>query len=266
MSEQSRLVQEPNNWERRLYDSNFPRPHALPKIPFRCLCLGAAHALTYTPRPSWGDEVHDKKRPDGQPTHAEIKGGNGCGSNPSGRNPRTIFTPSTKPLRADLMGVDVDHFAAFPPGLVAPLVRASTSERGSCPTCRAPWVRVVERVAMVIRPSERRAHAHAAGVGGGRSATSGTMLSPATCETLDWRPTCDCGAPPHADLVIDPFNGSGTTGAVSVGLGLRYLGCELNPEYARIYEPRIGHAERNPNAFDELPRAGKRDDRQGALL
>ena len=184
----------------------------------------------------------------------------------SGRNPRSVITPSTKPLRADLMGVDVDHFAAFPPALVAPLVRASTSERGSCPTCRAPWVRVVERAAMVIRPSERRAHAHAHGVGGGRSATSGTMLSPATCETLDWRPTCDCGAPPLADLVLDPFNGSGTTGAVSVGLGLRYLGCELNPEYARIYEPRIGHAERNPSAFDELPRAGKRDPNQAGLF
>jgi DNA modification methylase len=37
------------------------------------------------------------------------------------------------------------HFATFPPKLVEPMVKASTSERGQCPECGSPWVRVIER-------------------------------------------------------------------------------------------------------------------------
>ena len=37
------------------------------------------------------------------------------------------------------------HFATFPPRLVRPFVLAGTSEAGCCPSCAAPWVRVVQR-------------------------------------------------------------------------------------------------------------------------
>ncbi len=40
-------------------------------------------------------------------------------------------------------------------------------------------------------------------------------------------------------VVLDPFNGSGTTGAVAVGLGRSYKGCELKPEYAEMGRRRI---------------------------
>ena len=36
------------------------------------------------------------------------------------------------------------------------------------------------------------------------------------------------------DLVLDPFLGSGTTGAVALGLARRFVGVELNPEYVAI--------------------------------
>ena len=41
------------------------------------------------------------------------------------------------------------------------------------------------------------------------------------------------------DLVLDPFFGSGTTGAVAKKLGRRYLGLERDPAYAAIAEERI---------------------------
>jgi len=41
------------------------------------------------------------------------------------------------------------------------------------------------------------------------------------------------------DLVIDPFNGTGTTGAVATHLGRRYIGIERDPAYAKAAEKRI---------------------------
>jgi modification methylase len=41
------------------------------------------------------------------------------------------------------------------------------------------------------------------------------------------------------DLVVDPFFGSGTTGAVAIKLGRRYLGIERNPEYVALAEARL---------------------------
>lgn len=48
--------------------------------------------------------------------------------------------------------------------------------------------------------------------------------------------------PPNG-LVLDPFNGSGTTGCATVLEGFRYLGIEQNPEYVAIAEKRIAHWE-----------------------
>jgi DNA modification methylase len=42
------------------------------------------------------------------------------------------------------------------------------------------------------------------------------------------------------DCVLDPFTGSGTTAAVALGNGRRFLGCELNPDYASMARARCG--------------------------
>src|SRR5262249_30391988 len=36
------------------------------------------------------------------------------------------------------------HYATFPPKVLEPLIKASTSERGGCPRCGAPWERLTE--------------------------------------------------------------------------------------------------------------------------
>lgn len=42
------------------------------------------------------------------------------------------------------------------------------------------------------------------------------------------------------DTVVDPFNGSGTTGAVAIRHQRHYIGIELNPAYVPLAEQRIG--------------------------
>ena len=50
------------------------------------------------------------------------------------------------------------------------------------------------------------------------------------------------------DLVIDPFNGTGTTGAVAKRLGRRYIGFERDQTYATAAEERIAAIEPLPEA------------------
>jgi len=53
-----------------------------------------------------------------------------------------------------------------------------------------------------------------------------------------------------ADIVLDPFMGSGTTAAVAKKHGRQYLGCELNPDYGVLQQERLmekeGPAETGP--------------------
>jgi len=44
---------------------------------------------------------------------------------------------------------------------------------------------------------------------------------------------------PPAGLVLDPFTGSGSTGRAAMLEGMRFVGCELSPEYAEIARARI---------------------------
>lgn len=65
---------------------------------------------------------------------------------------------------------------------------------------------------------------------------------------------CILAGCPVGGLVLDPFTGSGTVGAVAVRLGRRFIGCELNPEYAAMARRRI--AKYDPLAgplFQEAP-------------
>jgi modification methylase len=54
------------------------------------------------------------------------------------------------------------------------------------------------------------------------------------------------------DLVLDPFFGTGTTGAVAKRLGRRYIGIERDPAYAKVAEERLATVRKL--ADDELLR------------
>lgn len=55
------------------------------------------------------------------------------------------------------------------------------------------------------------------------------------------RPCVLAGSKP-GDTVLDPFSGSGTTGAVAVQEGRDYIGIEINPVYSKMSEQRLREA------------------------
>lgn len=52
-----------------------------------------------------------------------------------------------------------------------------------------------------------------------------------------------------AEIVLDPFMGSGTTAVVAKQLGRKYIGIDVSPEYCKMAEDRIekGHFEKKNN-------------------
>ena len=183
--------------------------------------------------------------------------------NPAGRNLRDVWTIPTHSFPDA-------HFATFPPALVERPIKASTSERGCCATCGAPWERVVS-----IERLNERPHRLLAGKGREASDTDiGKEVRPSSgfsrtgiqfevgTHTLGWQPTCAhfrdpcakcakpwrevekarlpacfCGLVPCT--VLDPFAGSGTTGVVALRLGRRFVGIEANPLYVRMAAERL---------------------------
>jgi hypothetical protein len=146
------------------------------------------------------------------------------------------------------------HFATFPPDLIEPCILAGTSERGECPKCGKAWVRVTEKpkppkevFTKNGKPEEIAAisHPELGKVGMGQKLQDWYSEHPTI--TTGWHPSCSCvdesdhDGPfePIPQTVLDPFNGSGTTGAVSVMHGRQYIGIELNPAYIELSHKRI---------------------------
>jgi DNA modification methylase len=152
------------------------------------------------------------------------------------RNRRSVWTIATRPYKGA-------HFAVFPPALVEPCILAGTSERGHCPVCGARWVRQVERP----KPPEVDARdKRMPDTGYERSRKVGqayqNWLNENPPITTGWAPTCQCGVDPVPDVVLDPFMGSGTTAAVAIEHGRRFIGCELNETYKPLQDERINNA------------------------
>jgi DNA modification methylase len=59
---------------------------------------------------------------------------------------------------------------------------------------------------------------------------------------------------PPGGTVLDPFNGSGSTGCAAVELGMEYIGCELDADYVEIARRRIEawYAATNPTTFNQI--------------
>jgi DNA modification methylase len=59
---------------------------------------------------------------------------------------------------------------------------------------------------------------------------------------------------PPGGTVLDPFNGSGSTGCAAVELGREYIGCELDAKYVEIATKRIEawYAHCNPTTYNQI--------------
>ena len=134
------------------------------------------------------------------------------------------------------------HYAAYPRWLPGLAIRAGTSERGVCPHCGAPWLRIVERrfapppdVRDPLQPARARTM--------GPDDRSGRGRRPAGAShsvTRGWRASCSCA--PHAPVpatVLDPFAGSGTTLVEANARGRHGVGIELQERYVAIAHKRL---------------------------
>jgi DNA modification methylase len=134
------------------------------------------------------------------------------------RNLRNVWTLPTAQFKGG-------HFAVFPEKLAELCIKAATSEKGNCPKCGKPWVRVLDKKV----------------IGRTRPNGCGTDVRPegqqagwAVYNTLDWKPQCSCGCEPIPSVVLDPFVGSGTTCYVAAKLGRKAIGIDVSAEYINL--------------------------------
>lgn len=127
----------------------------------------------------------------------------GLASHPLGKNPGDVWTIPTAAYRGA-------HFATFPEALVERPLKATCPER-VCRSCGTAWQRA---------PIERHL---------GAVAMLGTLRKSCGCDDASWQP----------GLVLDPFCGAGTVGVVAQRLNRRWLGIELNANFAHQARRRI---------------------------
>ena len=134
------------------------------------------------------------------------------------------------------------HFAVFPSGLVEPLIRAGTSEKGCCAACGAPWARRVEKT-FVPQPDVSPGK----GIRGHdgqkpmdeSNGWGGVPRGNTEARSLGWAPTCGCDALVVPCTVLDPFAGAFTSMLVADQLQRDGIGIELKSEYCEIARRRL---------------------------
>lgn len=131
----------------------------------------------------------------------------GMVGHPNGKNPGDVWTLPTPKYHGA-------HFATFPEALVASPLLATCPER-ICVQCDRPWRRPV------------------------RMLTIHTDEGARTVRKVGDLARCDCFAPSRPGVVLDPFFGTGTVGAVAARNGRDWLGIELSPAYRRLAEERL---------------------------
>jgi DNA modification methylase len=145
----------------------------------------------------------------------------------SGRNPRSVFSPSPSPYSGA-------HFATFPKELIRPLILSSVPRR-CCPECGQGWAAVVETRSFGKALSETKyaKNTQAGSMSRSRQAYRAEGLeSPPAPLISGYRPTCQCDREDYKPgIVLDPFVGSGTTLEVARECGVKAIGLDISHEY-----------------------------------
>lgn len=191
---------------------------------------------------------------------------------PEFRNPRSVWTITSGG------GFKGKHFATFPIGLPMKCITAGTSGGGCCPACGAPYSPIMESTSVPTRPGRSGKVAFPTGwaVGDGEHTPAALAAAKAADAMVignrdpvrkiavrrlaGYKPTCQCHAgEPVGCVVLDPFAGSGTTCRVANHLGRRWLGIEVNPQYADIADRMAQKpiCKRKPTPKHKRPVAGQ---------
>lgn len=156
------------------------------------------------------------------------------------RNLRSVWTINPEPQKKR---PGTSHYASWPSALVAPMIRAGTSEHGVCPACLAPWERVVEKVKGEVASSKGSSFSNGKTAEHQLGRASKQERTAAT-KTIGWRPTCDCEAgKPVPATVLDIFAGTGTTAAVARRLGRHAILIDRSGEYVVMQRERLAQRE-----------------------
>jgi len=177
----------------------------------------------------------------GKATYADLNA-SGRGKDEILRNKRDVWKIATCQRKEA-------HFASFPDTLPEICIKAGTSEYGCCPSCGAPYMRVLKKVASTmnirVRDNKKGIIDKKSGIGEQYGASEEEIEEygeerAGTTETIGWRPTCSCNAgDPVPCVTLDPFMGRGTVALVSRELGRSSIGIELNPEYVEISKKNL---------------------------
>ena len=165
-----------------------------------------------------------------------------------GRNLRSVWQIATQPLK-------FAHFASFPEKLASICIRAGSSQKGCCPECGSPWVRIIEKGKPKTRAVKSR-------IPNGQTKQGNLSTErwdePIESKTIGWKPGCKCMKKRHPDkemngadwlnladkiaaelkpipcTVLDPFAGSCRALIVAKKLGRRGIGIDLKGEYLEM--------------------------------
>lgn len=152
------------------------------------------------------------------------------------RIPRNVWTIPT-------YGFSEAHFATFPPALPEKCIKATTSDKGCCAACGAPWLRLVESERVPTRKGENTKADYEAFRAARNAGLSFGNRDPqrhvSETRTIGWSAGCKCAAEIVPCRVLDPFAGAGTTVMVARRMQRHAVGIELNPEYAAMARRRV---------------------------
>jgi len=134
------------------------------------------------------------------------------------------------------------HYAGWPSRLVAPMIKAGTSERGVCGACLSPYERMVEK-GEYDKTATQGQQAWPTGSGGNHNDSHGGFSRRDT-KTTGWRATCDCPpADPVPATVLDPFAGTGTTARVARRLGRHAAIVDRSGDYVEMAQESLAQHE-----------------------
>ena len=164
------------------------------------------------------------------------------------------------------------HTATMPESLAELCVRGGSPDGGCCSKCATPYKRLTKKKKLSKAQKIKWGGSGEKGDYDGKavkeyeehkaedpSALKSRILDGTRIiETLGWAPVCKCkDAHAVGPLVLDPFSGSGTTGAVALRHGRRYIGLELTPSNnAEIASPRLDaelEARKAPDQIEFFP-------------
>jgi DNA modification methylase len=206
-------------------------------------------------------------------------------THPLGALPDSVWTIPSAPLAVPPR-LGVDHFAAFPPALVRPIV-LGWSPAGICTECGEglrPVVAITsgtfasesERQRLSVQQRERAAIGGGSVSSLGRKGVGRTITSYLCACTKRARPgmpagtSCEtvsrAGLPPtRPAVVLDPFGGTGTTALTASVLGRHGITVDRSADYCRIAAWRTADPGERARALG-VPKPPPVPDGQAALF